>query len=210
MRATAVERVWSVVQRVVAAIGLVLGAPVLAVVALLVRRELGSPVLFRQQRPGLGGRLFTLYKFRSMAPATSAQQGSKHDQERLSDFGVRLRASSLDELPSLWNVLRGDMSIVGPRPLLPEYLDRYTSEQARRHEVRPGITGLAQVRGRNDLSWADKLALDVTYVQSRTLLLDLKIIALTVRKVVARDGVHAPGSATAPEFWGSGGKGEPA
>jgi len=210
VRATALERTWSVVQRVVAAIGLVIASPVLAVIALLVRRELGSPVLFRQQRPGLAGQLFTLYKFRSMAPATSTQQGSEHDPERLSEFGVRLRASSLDELPSLWNVVRGDMSIVGPRPLLPEYLDRYTSAQARRHEVRPGITGLAQVSGRNDLPWTDKLALDVDYVQNRSLLLDLRIIAATVRKVVTRDGVQAPGSATAPEFRGSEGRGNPA
>lgn len=177
--------------------------PVLAVTALVVRARLGSPVLFRQQRPGLQARAFTMVKFRTMTDARDAQGRLLPDAERLTAFGRFLRASSLDELPELWNVLKGDMSLVGPRPLLMQYLDRYTPEQARRHEVRPGITGFAQVNGRNALGWEEKFALDVHYVDHQSLGLDAKILALTVWNVVSRDGISQPGQATAQEFMGS-------
>ncbi|MEU4380860.1 sugar transferase [Micromonospora echinofusca] len=181
---------------------LVLTAPVLAVVAALVAVGLGRPVLFRQCRAGRHGLPFELVKFRTMRPM-DARRGLVTDAERLTPLGRWLRATSLDELPTLWNVLRGDMSLVGPRPLLPEYLTRYSPTQARRHEVRPGVTGLAQVRGRNSLSWEDKLELDVTYVDTRNLRLDLAILGATVRTVLRREGISANGSATAPEFLGS-------
>lgn len=177
--------------------------PVLGVVALLVRQKLGSPVLFTQTRPGLGGRPFTLYKFRTMTDARDAAGNLLPDAERLPPFGRFLRSTSLDELPELWNVLRGDMSLVGPRPLLMQYLGRYTPRQARRHEVRPGITGLAQVSGRNALSWDDRFELDVWYVENHTLALDLKILWQTVAKVFKREGISAQGEATMPEFQGS-------
>jgi glycosyltransferase involved in cell wall biosynthesis/lipopolysaccharide/colanic/teichoic acid biosynthesis glycosyltransferase len=177
--------------------------PLLALTALLVRARLGGPVLFRQQRPGLGGRAFTMVKFRTMTDARDAQGRLLPDAERLTAFGRFLRASSLDELPELWNVLKGDMSLVGPRPLLMQYLDRYTPAQARRHEVRPGITGFAQVNGRNALGWEEKFALDVHYVDHQSLWLDVKILALTVWNVVSRDGISQPGQATAQEFMGS-------
>ncbi len=186
-----------------AALLLVVLSVVLLVVAVLVRVKLGSPVLFIQSRPGRGGRLFTIYKFRSMrdaAPGVSATDAVASDAERLTSFGRFLRASSLDELPELWNVLLGQMSFVGPRPLLPEYLDRYNDEQARRHEVRPGITGWAQVNGRNAQSWEDRLAMDVWYVDHRSLALDARILAMTVGTVVKREGVSAPGSATMEPF----------
>jgi sugar transferase EpsL len=183
-----------------AALG-VLGLP-MAVLAALVRWRLGSPVLFRQERPGMHGELFTLCKFRTMRDAVDDEGRPLPDAERLTSFGRALRSTSLDELPELWNILRGDMSVVGPRPLLPQYLDRYTPEQARRHEVRPGLTGLAQVAGRNALTWEDKFALDVAYVETRSLWLDLKIIARTLVQVVRRDGIAAEGSATAEEFLG--------
>jgi lipopolysaccharide/colanic/teichoic acid biosynthesis glycosyltransferase len=175
-----------------------LALPLLAVVALLVRVTMGSPVLFRHTRTGLRGRLFTLYKFRTMRAGAPGEP----DEARLTRVGRLIRSLSLDELPQLWNVLRGDMSMVGPRPLLPEYLDRYTREQARRHEVRPGITGLAQVNGRNALTWPEKFALDVWYVDHRSVGLDARIVLRTIGAVLGRAGVSAPGAATMPEFMG--------
>lgn len=188
-----------------AATGLIVLAPVLLVVALLIRRHLGSPVLFRQVRPGLRGHPFEMVKFRTMRHALDAAGQPLPDAERLTRLGRFLRASSLDELPELWNVVRGDMSLVGPRPLLMEYLPLYSAEQSRRHEVRPGITGWAQVNGRNALTWPEKLALDVWYVENRSLRLDLKILWLTLGKVARRDGIAAPGEATMPQFKGNGG-----
>lgn len=178
-------------------------APVLGLVALGVSVSLGAPILFRQLRPGLHGQPFTILKFRTMTDARDAQGNSLPDAERLTSFSRFLRSASLDELPELWNVLKGDMSLVGPRPLLMQYLDRYTPEQARRHEVRPGITGWAQVNGRNALTWEQKFALDVWYVDHVFLWLDLKIIALTVWKILAREGISQPGQATAEEFGGT-------
>jgi lipopolysaccharide/colanic/teichoic acid biosynthesis glycosyltransferase len=179
-------------------------APILLILAALIRLRLGSPVLFRQMRPGLGGRPFRMVKFRTMLDRADAQGSLLPDAERLTPFGRFLRSSSLDELPELWNVVRGDMSLVGPRPLLMQYLDRYTPEQARRHEARPGITGWAQVNGRNALSWEQKFTLDVWYVDHRTWFLDLRILWLTVVKVVRREGISAAGEATIQEFRGSG------
>lgn len=176
--------------------------PVMAIVAVLVAVNLGSPVVFAQQRPGLGGRIFVLRKFRSMRDVDEAH-GLVTDEQRLTRFGRLLRSTSLDELPSLWNVLRGDMSLVGPRPLLVEYLPLYSREQARRHEVRPGITGLAQVSGRNALSWEDKFARDVEYVDGRSLGLDVRVILATIRSVFVREGISAPGEATMSKFGGS-------
>ncbi|MBM3409170.1 MAG: sugar transferase [Betaproteobacteria bacterium] len=175
----------------------------LALLALFIRIRLGSPVLFRQQRPGLHGKLFLMVKFRTMTDARNAQGELLPDAERLTTVGRALRASSLDELPELWNVLCGDMSLVGPRPLLPEYLPLYNQHQARRHEVRPGITGWAQVNGRNALSWEDRFDLDVWYVDHRSFALDLRILALTLRKVLLREGISAPGEATVSRFTGS-------
>ena len=168
----------------------------------LIRRKLGSPVLFRQVRPGLQGRPFTMVKFRTMTDARGLDGKLLPDADRLTSFGRFLRASSLDELPELWNVLKGDMSLVGPRPLLMEYLPLYSPGQTRRHEVRPGITGWAQVKGRNALSWEEKFALDVWYVDNQTFWLDLKILFLTVKKVLMRDGISATGEATMPKFTG--------
>jgi len=182
---------------------LILLSPVMLIIALLVRVRLGKPVLFSQERPGRHGRLFRLYKFRTMRDLFDAEGKPLPDEERLTPFGHFLRASSLDELPELINVLKGEMSLVGPRPLLVAYLDRYTPEQARRHEVLPGITGWAQVNGRNALSWEDKFRLDVWYVDNQSLWLDLKILFLTLWKAIKREGINAPGSATAPEFMGS-------
>jgi lipopolysaccharide/colanic/teichoic acid biosynthesis glycosyltransferase len=187
--------------------GLVVLSPFLAFIALMVRAKLGSPVLFRQVRPGLGGRPFTIYKFRTMTDARGADGKLLADGERLTRFGRFLRAASLDELPELFNVLKGDMSLVGPRPLLTEYLERYTPQQARRHEVKPGITGWAQVNGRNALSWEEKFAMDVWYVDHRSLGLDVKIILRTIGKVLARDGISAAGEATMARFTGSPGGG---
>ena len=167
-----------------------------------VRRKLGSPVFFRQTRPGLHGKPFNMVKFRTMTDARGSEGTLLPDADRLTAFGLFLRASSLDELPELWNVLKGDMSLVGPRPLLMEYLPLYSPEQARRHTVRPGITGWAQVNGRNALSWEDKFALDVWYVDHRTLWLDIKILWLTVRKVLVREGISAAGEATMSKFEG--------
>jgi lipopolysaccharide/colanic/teichoic acid biosynthesis glycosyltransferase len=184
---------------------LLMGVMLLPLAALffLIRNKLGSPVLFRQVRPGLHGRLFTMIKFRTMTEARGADGVLQADAQRLTPFGRFLRASSLDELPELWNVLRGDMSLVGPRPLLVEYLPLYSLQQARRHEVRPGITGWAQVNGRNAISWEDKFALDVWYVDNQSLLVDIKIIWMTVRKVLVRDGINAAGEATMHKFTGS-------
>ena len=181
---------------------LVLALPLLAL-AWLVRRKLGSPVLFTHVRPGLYGKPFRMVKFRTMTDERDANGALLPDAQRLTPFGRWLRASSLDELPELWNVLRGEMSLVGPRPLLMEYLPLYSPEQARRHEVRPGITGWAQVNGRNAISWADKFARDVRYVDHRSLWLDLRILWQTVRKVLVRDGISAPGDATMPKFDGA-------
>jgi len=185
-----------------ASFGLVILSPVLVVVGLLIRRQMGAPVLFRQMRPGLHGRPFEVVKFRTMRDATDAPGNALPDSARLTGLGRFLRASSLDELPELWNVLMGEMSLVGPRPLLMEYLPLYSATQSRRHEVRPGITGWAQVNGRNTLSWDEKFALDIWYIDNRTLWLDLRIIWLTIRKVVARDGISAAGEATMPRFTG--------
>jgi lipopolysaccharide/colanic/teichoic acid biosynthesis glycosyltransferase len=181
------------------AVALVVLSPVIAVTAILVAVRLGRPVVFAQERPGRDGRIFTLYKFRSMRSVDEAR-GWVTDADRLTPFGVRLRSTSLDELPSLWNVLKGDMSIVGPRPLLVEYLDRYTPEQARRHEVRPGITGLAQVTGRNAISWESKFAQDVRYVDRRSVGLDLRIVIATIGSVLKRDGISAEGHVTMAKF----------
>lgn len=180
---------------------LVLGLPLL-VLAWLVWRKLGSPVLFAQVRPGLNGKPFRMVKFRTMTDARDASGALLPDAQRLTPFGRFLRASSLDEFPELLNVLKGEMSLVGPRPLLMEYLPLYSPEQARRHEVRPGITGWAQVNGRNAISWTDKFALDVWYVDHRSLWLDVRILWLTVRKVLVRDGISAAGEATMPRFEG--------
>lgn len=174
----------------------------LAVVALLVRVKLGQPVLFRQVRPGLHGQPFMMVKFRTMTDARDANGQWLSDGDRLTAFGRFLRSTSLDELPELWNVLRGEMSLVGPRPLLMEYLPLYTAEQLRRHKVRPGITGWAQVHGRNALSWEDRFKLDVWYVDNQSVWLDLRILGMTVRKVLAREGIHAAGEATVAKFTG--------
>jgi sugar transferase EpsL len=186
----------------VAASLLVLGAPIFAAAAILVYVDVGRPLLFRQNRVGLGGRVFELIKFRTMRDAVGRDGRPLPDAERLTRIGRLLRASSLDELPQLINVLRGDMSLVGPRPLLVEYLARYSAEQARRHEVQPGITGLAQVEGRNALTWPEKFALDVYYVDHKSLGLDLRILARTVAAVVKREGISAAGEATMPPFRG--------
>lgn len=185
-----------------ATVGLMLLAIPLLVLYFLIRNKLGRPVLFRQIRPGLHGKLFTMVKFRTMTDQKGPDGALLSDAQRLTPFGRFLRASSLDELPELWNVIRGDMSLVGPRPLLVEYLPLYSPEQARRHEVRPGITGWAQVNGRNAISWEDKFALDVWYVKNQSLWLDIKILWLTVRKVLVRDGISAAGEATMPKFTG--------
>ena len=182
--------------------GLLILAVPLAVLAWLIRRKLGSPVFFSQVRPGLHGKPFRMVKFRTMTDERDASGALLPDAQRLTPFGRFLRASSLDELPELWNVLRGDMSLVGPRPLLIAYLPLYTPEQARRHEVLPGITGWAQVNGRNAISWAEKFALDVWYVDHRSLWLDVRILWMTVRKVLVRDGISAAGEATMPRFEG--------
>ena len=182
---------------------LVVLSPVLAITAYKVKKELGSPVLFRQTRPGLHGRPFEMIKFRTMKDATDKEGNALPDSERLTDFGKKLRASSLDELPELWNVLKGDMSLVGPRPLLMEYLTLYSAEQAKRHNVRPGVTGYAQVNGRNSLSWEDKFKLDTWYVEHQSLWLDMKILLKTVKKVIIKDGISADGEATMTKFTGS-------
>jgi lipopolysaccharide/colanic/teichoic acid biosynthesis glycosyltransferase len=177
--------------------------PLLLSLAVLVRLKSGAPVFFRQPRPGLHGRLFQLIKFRTMTPERDAHGNLLPDAQRLTPFSGWLRSTSLDELPELLNVLKGEMSLVGPRPLLVQYLDRYTPEQARRHNVRPGLTGWAQVNGRNALTWEEKFALDVWYVDHHSLWLDLRILLRTLRQVLSREGISAPGEATMPEFMGS-------
>lgn len=184
-------------------VGLILLSPIILIVALTVRVAIGAPVLFVQQRPGLAGRPFNIIKFRTMRDATDKAGQQLPDAKRLTAAGKMLRAASLDELPELWNVLRGDMSLVGPRPLLMEYLPLYSPEQARRHDVCPGLTGWAQINGRNALSWEEKFALDVWYVDNQSWFLDLKILVLTILKVVRRDGISAAGEATMPRFTGS-------
>ena len=180
----------------------VLTLPLQATVALLVSRKLGRPVFFEQRRPGLHGQPFTLRKFRTMLPVDEGL-GRTDDESRMTEFGRILRSTSLDELPTLWNVIRGDMSLVGPRPLLMSYLERYTPEQARRHEVRPGLTGLAQVSGRNSISWEEKFLLDTHYARNRSTWLDIVILCRTLACVVTRRGITAADSVTMPEFLGS-------
>ncbi len=196
-------RTYDAVKRAMDVVGsaalLIITSPIQAVVAVAVARRLGRPVLFRQQRPGKDSKPFTLLKFRSMLPIDESK-GWVTDEQRLTSFGQFLRSTSLDELPSLWNVLIGQMSLVGPRPLLMEYLNRYTPEQARRHEVRPGVTGLAQVNGRNELSWDAKFVRDVEYVDSRSLALDIRILLSTPRAVLIREGISARGQATVSLF----------
>ncbi len=193
------RRIKRVADIAIAAAGLVATTPLIAATAVLIRANMGSPVLFSQDRPGLHGATFKLKKFRTMRTGTADEP----DAVRLTPLGSLLRTLSIDELPTLWNVLRGDMSIVGPRPLLVRYLPRYSPEQARRHEVPPGMTGLAQVRGRNALSWDEKFALDVWYVDHWNLMLDARIVLETAWNVLARRGINAPGYATMPEFMGS-------
>ena len=200
MRSQAIKRVVDIAG---ASVGIILVAPVLLVVSLLVLLTMGRPVLFRQQRPGLRGKPFTLYKFRTMRDARTASGELLPDDLRLTTFGKWLRSTSLDELPELFNVLKGEMSLVGPRPLLMEYLPRYSPEQARRHEVKPGITGWAQVNGRNALTWEEKFRMDVWYVDHWNLWLDMKIVLLTIWKVLKREGINAEGCATMPVFTGN-------
>jgi sugar transferase EpsL len=190
---------------ITAALGLIVLSPVLAIIAIGVRLLLGSPVLFSQVRPGLHGRPFILYKFRTMRDVRDSDGSMLPDSARLGHFGRLLRSTSLDELPELWNVLIGDMSLIGPRPLLMDYIPLYSPEQARRHDVRPGLTGWAQVNGRNAISWEEKFRLDVWYVDHRSLGLDLKILMLTVKQVLMRHGISQHGQATAAPFTGSDG-----
>ncbi|MGJ8561833.1 MAG: sugar transferase [Litorimonas sp.] len=188
---------------ILAALGLLVLSPLLLITAVLIWRNLGTPVLFRQMRPGRDGQPFEMLKFRTMRDAYDADGKPLADAERMTPFGKKLRATSIDELPELWNVLKGEMSLVGPRPLLMEYLPIYSQRQARRHEVRPGLTGWAQVNGRNAITWDEKFEFDVWYVENRTFWLDLKIIAMTVNWIVKRDGISAVGEATAAKFRGS-------
>ncbi|MEL4470513.1 sugar transferase [Shewanella algae] len=192
----------------VSAAGLLLLSPIIALVAWKIRKNLGTPVLFRQTRPGLHGKPFEMVKFRTMKDAVDEQGNSLPDSERMTPFGNKLRSSSLDELPELWNVLKGDMSLVGPRPLLMQYLPLYSKEQARRHEARPGVTGWAQINGRNAISWEEKFKLDVWYVDNRNFWLDIKILLLTVKKVFKREGISADGHVTIEPFTGQAKQGE--
>jgi len=182
---------------------LILLAPLFLLIAMLVRMKLGSPVFFRQTRPGLNGAPFEMIKFRTMLEARDDKGNDLPNAERMTTFGNLLRSTSLDELPELWNVIKGDMSLVGPRPLLMDYLPLYSTEQFRRHEVRPGVTGWAQVNGRNAISWEEKFKLDVWYVDNRTFMLDLKILFLTVKKVFKRDGINATADTTMTRFTGN-------
>ncbi len=192
----------------VSAIALILLSPVIAFVAWKISKKLGSPVLFRQVRPGLNGKPFTMIKFRTMRDAVDKNGTPLPDSERMTPFGNFLRSTSLDELPELWNVLKGDMSLVGPRPLLMEYLPLYSKEQARRHEVRPGVTGWAQINGRNAISWEEKFKLDTWYVENQSTWLDFKIMLKTVQKVIAKDDISAEGEATMTRFTGTQNKDE--
>ena len=188
----------------ISVVALLLLSPLLLTVAVLVRIKLGSPILFRQQRPGLGCQLFTMFKFRTMISRTHDEGGGQlPDDKRLTHFGLWLRATSLDELPELFNVFKGELSLVGPRPLMVKYLDRYTPEQNRRHEVKPGITGWAQINGRNNMTWEEKFEYDVWYVDHHSFWLDMKILWLTLWHVVARKDVAKDGHATVDEFFGS-------
>ena len=201
------RKIYQTIKRIfdvtVSALGLILLSPLLLILAILVRINLGSPVFFRQERPGLNEKIFMLYKFRSMKDALDSKGNLLPDEARLSRFGKLLRASSLDELPELFNVLKGEMSLVGPRPLLVKYLELYSPEQHRRHEVLPGITGWAQVNGRNALGWEERFRMDVWYVDHWTPLLDLKILLMTVKKVFVHEGISAENQATMEEFKGS-------
>lgn len=188
---------------IIASIALILLSPLYFYVAYKVKKNLGSPVLFRQVRPGLHGKPFEMIKFRSMKDAVDVQGNPLPDSERLTPFGKMLRSSSLDEMPELWNVIKGDMSIVGPRPLLMEYLPLYNQEQAKRHLVRPGMTGHAQVNGRNAISWEEKFKLDTWYVENQSVWLDFKIMLKTVKKVLAKDDINAENDATMPKFNGN-------
>ena len=188
---------------VIASIALILLSPLYAFVAYKVKKNLGSPVLFRQVRPGLNGKPFEMIKFRTMKDAVDAQGNPLPDSERLTPFGKMLRATSLDEMPELWNVIKGDMSVVGPRPLLMEYLPLYNEEQAKRHNVRPGMTGHAQVNGRNAIGWEEKFKLDTWYVENQSTALDFKIMLKTVQKVIAKEDISAEGEATVTKFKGT-------
>ncbi len=188
---------------VVSVLALVLVLPVFLVVAVLVRTKLGAPIFFTQERPGKGGKSFRMIKFRTMTDARDADGNLLPDADRMTRFGALLRSTSLDELPELINVLKGDMSLIGPRPLLMRYLERYTEQQMRRHDVRPGITGWAQVNGRNSVEWEEKFAMDVWYVENHNLLLDIRILFVTAIKVLKREGISGEGQATASEFLGS-------
>ena len=200
MRRRPYDLVKRAIDILIAGLALILSLPIQLVVALLVRINLGSPVLFTQQRPGRSGRMFTMYKFRTMRDIT---EDLVSDEDRITPFGSWLRSTSLDELPELLNVLKGDMSIVGPRPLLPEYLPLYTARQARRHEVRPGMTGLAQVKGRNAMPWAERLAWDVRYVETRSFALDCRIVLDTFKVVLAREGISEEGQVAMTDFEGA-------
>lgn len=187
----------------ISVVAIIILLPIYAIVAYKVKKKLGSPVLFRQVRPGLHGQPFEMIKFRTMKDAIDKDGNPLPDSERLTDFGKKLRATSLDELPELWNVLKGDMSLVGPRPLLMEYLPLYNVEQAKRHNVRPGITGYAQVNGRNTIGWEEKFKLDTWYVEHQSFWLDVKILLQTVKKVIIKDGISAEGEATMSKFTGT-------
>ena len=193
----------STVDRLAAAIALLVFSPLILILAILIRVNLGSPIFFTQLRPGKDGKIFTFYKFRTMTDARDESGNFLPDSDRMTPFGLMIRKTSLDELPQLLNVLKGEMSLVGPRPLMPQYLDRYTPEQMRRHEVLPGITGLAQTNGRNTLDWDKRFEMDVFYVDNWSLWLDLKILFATVEKVIKRDGISKEGHVTCTEFTGS-------
>ena len=188
---------------IVSLLAMITLSPVLLLVSLLVLIKLGSPILFKQERPGLKSTSFNMYKFRTMSLKTSSEGNPLSDQDRLSSFGVLLRSTSLDELPALWNVIKGEMSLVGPRPLLIEYLPLYSARQAKRHDVKPGITGWAQVNGRNAISWQEKFDLDVWYVENQSFWLDLKILFMTFKKVIIRDGISGGGEVTMSKFTGN-------
>ncbi|WP_226609102.1 sugar transferase [Marinobacter nauticus] len=188
---------------IVSLVALIVLLPVIFLVAVQIRRKLGSPIFFRQTRPGKNGKPFEMIKFRTMLDAVDSKRNPLPDDQRMTPFGKLLRSTSLDELPELWNVLKGEMSLVGPRPLLMEYLPLYSEEQYRRHDVRPGVTGWAQVNGRNAISWEDKFRLDVWYVDNQSFLLDLKILFLTIKKVLVRDGISGEGEATMSKFTGN-------
>jgi len=188
---------------IVASFALLMLAPALALIALLVRINLGSPVLFHQSRPGLHGKIFKIFKFRTMLEVANSNENQLTDEDRLTGFGKFLRATSLDEQPELWNVIKGEMSLVGPRPLLMEYLPLYSKEQFHRHDVRPGITGWAQINGRNSISWEEKFNLDIWYVNNQSFWLDIEILFLTIKKVFFREGISAEGAVTMPLFTGN-------